>query len=317
MCHARDSRCFSHRIDTSYTTATQPIYPHVIAPRHLWSHLSRSPRCFHIIHELPPPYHHPFAKTVGSSLLLVCPLCWVRCRGQLPQVHVCSSSQLPLHLIDSRYQRHHMSTHSPTGTPTGFWSEATRGGSARSSSPKPQNTNDPPRPAKDGFEWVWYSEGYWAERPLERRPSSKGQGQKQGQAFPGVRLFKWGQKSNRGSIAPQESHQLEPEQQPSPMSPMTQPRLSQLGPPKDLPQSPYLSESAQTAYLQHPTAPTSKVRSDRDTWTSFNTTTTAPIAEVLSSGGKPMSLPDVTKPMWRSIETSRVRPSSKCRRLSN
>lgn len=23
---------------------------------------------------------------------------------------------------------------------------------------------DPPRPAKDGFEWVWFPEGYWAER---------------------------------------------------------------------------------------------------------------------------------------------------------
>lgn len=209
-----------------------------------------------------------------------------------------------------------MSTHSPTGTPTGFWSEGSRGESTRSSGLRPQNT-DPPRAAKDGYEWVWYAEGYWAERPLERRLSSKGQKQGQGQTFPVGKIFKWGQKSNRGSIEPRESHQLEPEPQVSPMSTVTQPRLSQFGPHKELPQSPYLSESAQTASLQHPTAPTRKDRGNRDTWTSCSPTTAAPLAESLSSGGKPMSLPNMPRPVWRPLERSKVRVLPICRRLSS
>jgi hypothetical protein len=35
--------------------------------------------------------------------------------------------------------------------------------------------NDPPRPPKEGFEWVWFPEGFWAEREvMETSPSSKG-----------------------------------------------------------------------------------------------------------------------------------------------
>ena len=32
---------------------------------------------------------------------------------------------------------------------------------------------DPPRPPKSGFEWVWFPEGYWAERPLPGLSSPK------------------------------------------------------------------------------------------------------------------------------------------------
>ncbi|KAL2061714.1 hypothetical protein VTL71DRAFT_7092 [Oculimacula yallundae] len=34
---------------------------------------------------------------------------------------------------------------------------------------------DPPRPPKEGFEWVWFPEGYWAERelPLSKKPVSR------------------------------------------------------------------------------------------------------------------------------------------------
>lgn len=28
----------------------------------------------------------------------------------------------------------------------------------------PRHTSDPPRPPREGFEWVWFPEGYWAER---------------------------------------------------------------------------------------------------------------------------------------------------------
>lgn len=30
----------------------------------------------------------------------------------------------------------------------------------------PKNPLDPPRPARNGHEWVWFTEGYWAERPV-------------------------------------------------------------------------------------------------------------------------------------------------------
>lgn len=39
--------------------------------------------------------------------------------------------------------------------------------SMRSSVPSvEQRSIDPPRPPKDGQEWVWFPEGYWAERPI-------------------------------------------------------------------------------------------------------------------------------------------------------
>jgi hypothetical protein len=34
----------------------------------------------------------------------------------------------------------------------------------RSTPPVGGTPVDPPRPARDGYEWVWFSEGYWAER---------------------------------------------------------------------------------------------------------------------------------------------------------
>lgn len=32
--------------------------------------------------------------------------------------------------------------------------------------------SDPPRPPREGFEWVWFPEGFWAERELSETPSS-------------------------------------------------------------------------------------------------------------------------------------------------
>lgn len=40
-------------------------------------------------------------------------------------------------------------------------------GSSRDSSAYPkQGGIDPPRDARSGYEWVWFPEGYWAERPV-------------------------------------------------------------------------------------------------------------------------------------------------------
>ncbi|GAW10747.1 hypothetical protein ANO14919_000820 [Xylariales sp. No.14919] len=35
----------------------------------------------------------------------------------------------------------------------------------------PSHGIDPPRPAKDGYEWVWFPAGYWAEREIAETPS--------------------------------------------------------------------------------------------------------------------------------------------------
>lgn len=50
------------------------------------------------------------------------------------------------------------------------WNEKVQNGSAdilKKSGPPPSDFADPPRPAREGMEWVWFPEGYWAER--ERR----------------------------------------------------------------------------------------------------------------------------------------------------
>jgi hypothetical protein len=33
---------------------------------------------------------------------------------------------------------------------------------------EPQLNSDPPRPPREGYEWVWFPKGYWAERPKRR-----------------------------------------------------------------------------------------------------------------------------------------------------
>ncbi|OBT91224.1 hypothetical protein VE02_00295 [Pseudogymnoascus sp. 03VT05] len=47
--------------------------------------------------------------------------------------------------------------------------------SSNNSTPKPkpvsQTAADPPRPPMDGYEWVWFPAGYWAEREIITRPT--------------------------------------------------------------------------------------------------------------------------------------------------
>lgn len=37
----------------------------------------------------------------------------------------------------------------------------------------PLHSVDPPRPAREGLEWVWFPEGYWAEREIRDNPAEK------------------------------------------------------------------------------------------------------------------------------------------------
>lgn len=148
-----------------------------------------------------------------------------------------------------------MSRNSPSLSPQGFWN-----GNARDTSRDSRNKggHDPPRPAKDGFEWVWFPEGYWAERPAPRRRSSKGQGTNS--AGSAGKIFRWTSRANACSASSHEHEQrdLSPKtvQQTPPLS---LPQLSlpkanpgSFSPPRTLPTSPWLTEAAQVQALQRP-----------------------------------------------------------------
>lgn len=149
-----------------------------------------------------------------------------------------------------------MSRHSPSISPPGFWSEAARD-YARNS--RNIGGHDPPRPAKDGFEWVWFPDGYWAERPTTRRDSSKRPGTiSVGSAG---KIFKWTSRMNERSPLQSQEHEqrdLSPKTvQPTP--PLGVPQLNMpkrttesFSPPRTLPHSPWLSEAAQVEALQRP-----------------------------------------------------------------
>ncbi|KFY45078.1 hypothetical protein V495_03136 [Pseudogymnoascus sp. VKM F-4514 (FW-929)] len=54
--------------------------------------------------------------------------------------------------------------------------------------PRSQTAADPPRPAMDGYEWVWFPAGYWAEREIFTRPAKL------------IRPPKWVRRSLQGSV---------------------------------------------------------------------------------------------------------------------
>ncbi|KAL2257114.1 hypothetical protein VTK26DRAFT_644 [Humicola hyalothermophila] len=97
---------------------------------------------------------------------------------------------------------------------------------------------DPPRPAKDGHEWVWFPEGYWAER--EYRPFDVPSGK-----HLDTKLWKRRKQSRRSHSG--SSHDV---------GPLTASRLQQSmqGASSLAPLSPYLSEEAHVHSLQQPPA---------------------------------------------------------------
>jgi len=100
---------------------------------------------------------------------------------------------------------------------------------------------DPPRPPRDGKEWVWYPEGYWAERVIR-----DGSGGYHHQPADSNKSWKWksgSSKSKSSSDEPRTSSisprsLLQPQLNPAFLSPV--------------PPSPYISESAHVHSLQHP-----------------------------------------------------------------
>ncbi|KAK8028930.1 Cdc73 family RNA pol II accessory factor, partial [Apiospora marii] len=100
---------------------------------------------------------------------------------------------------------------------------------------------DPPRPAKEGYEWVWFPGGYWAERERVDLPRHSSHS---------TRHFKWRKKSDRNSSSRDTGESdstlqgspkvLEPTMQSASQAPLA---------------SPWLSEEAHVASLQQPAPP--------------------------------------------------------------
>ncbi|TRX96792.1 hypothetical protein FHL15_002098 [Xylaria flabelliformis] len=67
-------------------------------------------------------------------------------------------------------------------------------------SAKPTIVIDPPRPAREGCEWVWYPAGYWAEREIVELPPKES-----------IKVFKWRKRSRKsGSESSKHSPQTSP-----------------------------------------------------------------------------------------------------------
>lgn len=197
-----------------------------------------------------------------------------------------------------------MSIQSPSGSP-GLGSGGSHSRSTRNSGPK---TGDPPRPAKNGFEWVWYPDGYWAERSTEHRKSSIELIQAQEREKPSLanrqnRIFKWGARPSKSprELLERSIHRPNSQRSGSGISPLSdvQHPLWQL--PKNLPQSPYLSEAEQVAALQQSVDPKSPASGPpiRDTWKSIDVGASIPLDEVVSPDTKATSVPGSGRFPWR------------------
>lgn len=158
----------------------------------------------------------------------------------------------------------------PIPSPAGGQSSATtkrsvrllepQGGPSHSpTSDRPSNTRaapqvyDPPRLPKEGYEWVWFPAGYWAEREVVELPRQlrKAESDTTANSWP----FKWRKRSGKGSssggLTQDSAHSPSQRTMPGENLPGTAsppPRPRQLAPLA----SPYLSEAAQVESLQHP-----------------------------------------------------------------
>ncbi|KAI0014446.1 hypothetical protein F4779DRAFT_559831 [Xylariaceae sp. FL0662B] len=105
---------------------------------------------------------------------------------------------------------------------------------------------DPPRPAKEGHEWVWFPGGYWAEREVVETPSRA------------IKAFKWRKRSGKNSSdkETQDSRAQSPRNLPDQQS--TSPELLA---------SPYLTEEAHVRSLQR--SPTYRHGTSSESGSSF------------------------------------------------
>lgn len=199
-----------------------------------------------------------------------------------------------------------MSSNSPPASPTGLWTS-----SARSSTRSSIRTGivDPPRPAMDGHEWVWFPEGYWAERPVARRDSSK-VSSSAGSAGPVGKLFKLTMKPTRNSTdAPQpEQRDMSPRSVVPPSGPPK--HLSHFGQAANYPQSPYLSEEAHVQSLQHPMPQNNIDCGYQDTWKSPPSVSrlipmSLPISALISPSEKKIQQLSQVKNPWKAFRRAK------------
>jgi hypothetical protein len=125
-----------------------------------------------------------------------------------------------------------------SGAPNFFSSDIRALISSAPSSSLPTSTYgvDPPRPAREGFEWVWFPGGYWAERHrVELAPVASALM---------LKSSKWRKWSSRGSS----SRETDKSDARSPISPKMQ-RSSDATPRAPMP-SPYMSEADHVLSLQ-------------------------------------------------------------------
>ncbi|KAI3338644.1 hypothetical protein F4824DRAFT_72489 [Ustulina deusta] len=61
----------------------------------------------------------------------------------------------------------------------------------------PATAIDPPRPAKEGYEWVWFPAGYWAEREIVEAPSKDS-----------TKAFRWRKRSGKSSSGSPKNYPL-------------------------------------------------------------------------------------------------------------
>ncbi|CAJ2513676.1 Uu.00g017950.m01.CDS01 [Anthostomella pinea] len=120
---------------------------------------------------------------------------------------------------------------------------------------------DPPRPAKDGHEWVWFPAGYWAERLITEAPPkefSKG--------------FKWRKRSAKNSSG---QDALLEERSLSPKA-LLELQLQQSS---NMPvASPYLSEESHVQSLQRPSLKQREISSESSTSFPLNRIPKPPLA---------------------------------------
>ncbi|KAI1210946.1 uncharacterized protein F4807DRAFT_44209 [Annulohypoxylon truncatum] len=92
----------------------------------------------------------------------------------------------------------------------------------------PNTFIDPPRPARDGYEWVWFPGGYWAEREIIESPSKV------------MKHFRWRKRSGKSSSGKDMQDDLQHSPNSNAWAQMPQP-------------SPFLTEEAHVQSLQRPT----------------------------------------------------------------
>ena len=118
----------------------------------------------------------------------------------------------------------------------------------KANSPRAVYGLDPPRPPKEGYEWVWYPEGYWAERefrPIEFAATSSNR-------TPEIKVWKWRKRSGKagsGSHDKDDVPTISPKTGPPQQQPQVSPPVSNT---PSSPQSPFRTEEAHILALQSP-----------------------------------------------------------------